>query len=60
MGAKLITVFAGLVAAWMVTDALLHPQGVDALAKGANSLLVTVGNTTTGISTNPNAHVLGS
>ena len=60
MGAKFISIASLVVIGWMLADALLHPKGVDALGGTTNSILQTVGNQVTGVSTNTNARVLGS
>lgn len=47
-----------IVGGWMLTDLLIHPNGVKQLGSTSNSLLTTAGNQVTGISTT-HAKVLG-
>ncbi len=55
---KFLAIGSLIIGGWILTDLLLHPNGVKQLGSTTNSLLTTTGNQVTGISTN-NAKVLG-
>lgn len=60
MGARIFALGTLVVMGLILTDALLHPNGVAQLGNSTNSILQTTGNQLIGVSNNTNAKVLGS